>query len=126
MPQVKAVTCLKLDAANARKVEALEAVAAAYMALTQAYVDYLIDTDSRTPDKEADLPLFETALSERWKRTAWRQACGLVQSWYSNERTNRPILQNTCIQANANVIKLEKAEGTTFDYWLRVSTLDKY
>jgi hypothetical protein len=39
---------------------------------------------------------------------------------------NIPTLRQTCIQANCNVVKLEEADGgSTFDYWLRVSTLDK-
>ncbi len=34
-------------------------------------------------------------------------------------------LRQPCIQANGNVVKLEEAEDSTFDYWLKVSTLDK-
>jgi transposase len=36
-----------------------------------------------------------------------------------------PELRVPCIQANANVVVVEKAEDSTFDYWLRISTLDK-
>jgi len=36
-----------------------------------------------------------------------------------------PTLKQTVIQANANVIALEPSEDSTFDYWLRISTLDK-
>jgi len=36
-----------------------------------------------------------------------------------------PTLSECCIQANANVAKLEEATDSTFDYWLKVSTLDK-
>jgi transposase len=35
-----------------------------------------------------------------------------------------PILRQTCIQANANVVALEPARDSTFDYWLKISTLD--
>jgi hypothetical protein len=38
---------------------------------------------------------------------------------------NLPELRVPCIQANANVVAVEKSEDTTFDYWLRISTLDK-
>lgn len=38
---------------------------------------------------------------------------------------NLPKLRVPCIQANANVVVVEKSEDTTFDYWLRISTLDK-
>jgi len=124
--QVKAITPLSLAAANPGKLAALDEVSAAYMALAQGYVDHLVDTGQSEPDKDAELPSLPTALSERWKRTAWRQACGLAQSWFSNAHGgNRPVLRGVCIQANANVALLIKAEGGAFDYWLRVSTLDK-
>jgi putative transposase len=38
---------------------------------------------------------------------------------------NVPTLRQPCIQANGNVVKLEEALDSTFDYWLKVSTLDK-
>lgn len=38
---------------------------------------------------------------------------------------NVPMLRECCIQANGNVVKLEEAEDSSFDYWLKVSTLDK-
>jgi transposase len=34
-----------------------------------------------------------------------------------------PTLRQLCIQANANVVGLEASEDSTFDYWLRISTL---
>ncbi len=37
---------------------------------------------------------------------------------------NLPELRVPCLQANANVVVVEKSEDTTFDYWLRISTLD--
>jgi Putative transposase DNA-binding domain len=36
-----------------------------------------------------------------------------------------PELRVPCIQANANVVVVEESEDSTFDYWLRISTLDK-
>ena len=38
---------------------------------------------------------------------------------------NTPVLKQTCIQANANVVALEPSQDSTFDYWLKVSTLEK-
>src|SRR5437660_441809 len=38
---------------------------------------------------------------------------------------NLPELRVPCIQANANVVVVEKSADSTFDYWLRISTLDK-
>ena len=38
---------------------------------------------------------------------------------------NIPTLRQWCIQANANVAKLEPSEDSTFDYWLTIATLEK-
>jgi transposase len=38
---------------------------------------------------------------------------------------NVPELRVPSIQANANVVLIEPSEDSTFDYWLRISTLDK-
>src|SRR6266699_4895883 len=35
-----------------------------------------------------------------------------------------PTLRQTCIQANANVVTLEPSHDSTFDYWLKISTLE--
>src|SRR5262249_17910623 len=36
-----------------------------------------------------------------------------------------PVLKETVIQANANVVQLQKAARGVFDYWLKVSTLER-
>src|SRR5258708_8070744 len=38
---------------------------------------------------------------------------------------NAPMLRVPVMQANANVLVLEPSTASTFDYWLRISTLDK-
>ena len=38
---------------------------------------------------------------------------------------NVPVLRVPVIQANANVVVVEKSNDSLFDYWLRVSTLDR-
>ena len=123
----KALTQLKLNQANASKLQKLDELAAEYQRVVQAYCDWLIAQDVREPDKYADIPEADipTPLSDRWQRCAWQQACGIVQSWYSNERTNPPVLRTFCLQGNANVIKLKPATTPTFDFWLKISTLDK-
>src|SRR5258707_7895879 len=78
----KAVTHIRLEAANAGKLTALDALAQVYLPLCQQYVT-LFCTDER-PNK-LRTPLFATPLSERWHRVAIQQAAGIAQSW----RTNR-------------------------------------
>jgi hypothetical protein len=149
----KAVTHIRLEAANAGKLAALDDVARVYMALCQQYVT-LFCTDEQ-PDKFR-ATCFAAPLSERWHRVAIQQAAGIAQSW----RTNRaqayqdylddlldyheheaegtldadaqepvwrewhiPTLSHPCIQANVNVVTLAPAQDSTFDYWLKISTL---
>ncbi|MDQ2715890.1 MAG: transposase [Chloroflexota bacterium] len=151
----KAVTHIRLDATNAGKLTALDAVASVYLALTQAYTT-LFCTDE-LPDA-FHAPCLPTELSERWHRVSIQQAAGIAKSWrtnrahasqsYVDELTeyqeqqadgaleegakepewrewNVPTLRHPCIQGNYNVIKVEPSTDSTFDYWLKVSTLDK-
>jgi len=122
----KAITHLKLDQANPGKLHKLDELAVEHPRVVQAYVDWLIAHEICQPDKYADIPQAEapTPLSDRWQRCAWQQACGIVQSWYSNERENPPVLRNVCIQANTNLVVIEPSSTPQFDFWLRISTLD--
>jgi IS605 OrfB family transposase len=122
----KAITHLKLDQANPGKLERLDELALEHQRVVQGYVDWLITHEERQPDKYATIPEEDipTRLSDRWQRCAWQQACAIVQPWYSNQRENPPVLRNVCIQANANVVVIERSNTTQFDFWLRVSTLN--
>lgn len=71
---------------------------------TQAYQDYLNDLLDYHEQQ------VEGVLEEQATELEWRE-------W------DVPTLQQTCIQANANVVTLEPAQDSTFDYWLKISTL---
>jgi len=151
----KAVTHIRLEAANAGKLTALDSLASVYLELTQQYVT-LFCTDEVPDGFRA--PCFLAPLSARWHRNAIQQAAGIAKSWRSNRANayqdyldalaeyqeqqadgtledgtkepewhewNVPTLREMCIQANGNVVKREEATDSTFDYWLKVSTLDK-
>ncbi len=122
----KAITHLKLEQANPGKLKKLDELAAEHQRVAQAYVDWMISHGIRQPDKYAPVPEqdISTALSDRWQRCIWQQACGIVQSWYSNDCETPPRVHNVCIQANANVVVVEPSSTAQFDYWLRISTLD--
>src|SRR5260370_7290506 len=79
----RAVTHIRLEAANAGKLTALDALAQVYLPLCQQYVT-LFCTDER-PNK-VRAPLFATPLSERWHQVPIQQAACIAQSW----RTNPP------------------------------------
>ncbi len=157
----RAVTHIRLIEANPGKLDALDHLVVAYLALTQQYVTLFSEAET-SPDKFA-VPIFETELSDRWHRVAMQQAAGIAKSWRTNrqnayeayledmadyaeakakaEASGAPLdhkrkepewgewkipeLRVPSIQANANVVVVEKAEDSTFDYWVRISTLDK-
>jgi transposase len=150
MRLTSAVTHIRLLDANAGKLAQLDKLAEAYMWLCQQYVTAFC-TDS-TPDKFADAWV-DSPLSARWQRAAIQQAAGIAPSWRTNrDRTYQaylddlaeyqaqthsqrpsptwrewrtPTLKQTVIQANANVAILEPSTDSTFDYWLKISTLEK-
>ena len=73
----------------------------------QAYQDYLDDLLTYHDEHHSAAP----GEAEMDEEPVW-------QEW------DVPTLKQTCIQANANVVKLEVSQDSTFDYWLRISTLD--
>ena len=76
-----------------------------------AYAAYLEDLADYT-DTKAKAQISGVPLDPKRKEPAWQER-------------NMPELRVPCIQANANVLVVEKSEDSTFDYWLRISTLDK-
>ncbi len=152
----KAVTHIRLIEANPGKLAALDALAPVYLALCQQYVTLFCTEEKpdklRAPLYETALSerwhrvaiqqaagiaqswrtnrtqAYQDYLQER-EEYLEKQAEGTLdpkelepvwQEW------DVPTLKQTCIQANANVIKLEPSTESTFDYWLRISTLDRY
>jgi hypothetical protein len=141
---------LRLYATNDSKVATLETLAGEYLALCQQYT-MLFVTDA-LPEKYAAF-CFGSPLSQRWQRVAIQQAAGTAQSWRSNRENareafqeasaaweekhqehepapvwkewNAPVLKEPCLQANANVALLEPSTDSSFDYWLRLSTLER-
>jgi transposase len=74
----------------------------------QAYLEDLADYAEAKAKAEAN----GGTLDAKRKEPTWKE-------W------NLPLLHVESIQANANVVVVEKSEDSTFDYWLRISTLEK-
>jgi hypothetical protein len=152
-PITRAVTHIRLQAANGGKLTALDELAQVYLSLCQQYVT-LFCTQERPNKLRA--PLFATPLSERGPRVAIQQAAGVARAFRTNraqayqdyvddllayheqevegtleeeaqeptwKEWNIPTLRQTCIQATVNVVELEPSQDSTFDYWLTISTL---
>jgi hypothetical protein len=142
----KAVTHIRLEAANARKLTALDALAEVYLELTQHYVTVFCTTEVPNGFRA---PCELSLLSERWQRVAIQPAAGIAKSWRSNRANayqdsldalaeyqeqqaegtreegtpepqwrewNVPTLREECIQANGNVVTLEEATDSLFEY----------
>jgi Putative transposase DNA-binding domain len=147
MRLTRVVAHIRLCAVNHAKIATLDALATEYVRLCQQYTTYFC-TDA-PPDKYAT-PCFESPLSQRWQRVVIQHAAGIAHSWRSNyanayqdfldllaeykeepegeppvwKEWNTPTLKETVIQANANVALLQPSEDSSFDYWLRLSTLE--
>ena len=66
------MTHIRLSEANPGKLDALDHLVGAYLALTQQYVTLFCEAET-CPDKFA-VPILETELSDRWHRVAIQQA----------------------------------------------------
>jgi hypothetical protein len=149
-----AITHIGLTDANTGKLAQLDALAATYMQLCQAYVTAFC-TDGE-PNKFSDTWLDSPLSARHPEGRRWvviQHAVGVAQSWCTRRdhayqaylddlaehptptdlqrsaahwrEWTTPTLKQTVIQANANVAVPEPSEDSNFDYWLCVSTLDK-
>src|SRR5260221_14143074 len=150
----KAVTHIRLTEVNPGKLAALDALAPVYLALCQQYVTLFCTEErpSKLRAPLFPTPLSErwhrvaiqqaAGIAQSWRsnRTAAYQDYADDLLDYHEQETARtldagaqepawhewhiPVLQQTCIQANANVVVLEASQDSTFDYWLTISTLE--
>src|SRR6266567_1296243 len=150
----RAVAHIRLEAVNAIKMAALDDLAKLYLPLCQQYITLFCTEERPNKLRAPlfATPLSErwhrvaiqqaAGIAQSW-RTNRAQAYqdyvdGLLDyheqqaegnldaevkepTWHE---WNIPVLRQTCIQANANVAVLEPAQDSTFDYWLKISTLE--
>jgi len=151
----KAVTHIRLEATNSGKLAALDALAQVYLSLTQQYVTLFCTDELPNAFRAPcfPTPLSErwhrvaiqhgAGIAKSWRSNRAnasqdyldalseyreQEADGTLEEGTKEPQWHEwkvPTLRQPCIQANGNVIKLEEADASTFDYWLKVSTLDK-
>src|SRR6266700_1253184 len=150
----KAVTHIRLEGINAGKLAALDALAPVYLALCQQYVTLFCTDehpDRFHAPCEAS-PLSErwhrvaiqqaAGIAQSWRSNranSYQDYLDDLRDYHEQEvegtldpdakeptwrEWNIPMLAQTCIQANINVAVLEPAQDSTFDYWLKISTLE--
>jgi hypothetical protein len=150
----RAVTHIRLEAINAGKLAALDDLAPVYLALCQQYVtlfctderpDKFRATCFATPlsARWHRVAIQQAAgIAQSWRTNreqAYQDYVDDLLDYHEQEAEgtldadakeptwhewNIPTLSQTCIQANGNVAVLEPAQNSTFDYWLKISTLD--
>lgn len=151
----RALTHIRLVEVNPGKFATLDALAPVYLDLCQHYVTLFCTIEPPdklhapcycTPLSErwhrvAIMQAAGIAKSWRSNRTTAYQDYLHARAAYEAKRGDAtsgkprseptwsewsvPTLREWCIQANVNVVVVEKSEDSTFDYWLRVSTLEK-
>jgi hypothetical protein len=150
----KAVTHIRLEATNAGKLAALDDLAQVYLPLCQQYVILFCTDEPPDKFRAGCFvtPLSErwqrvaiqqaAGIAQSWRtnRTqAYQDYLDDLLGYHEQEAEgtldadakepvwrewNTPTLSQTCIQANVNVVELEPAQDSTFDYWLKISTLE--
>jgi hypothetical protein len=151
----KAVTHIRLQAINTGKLTALDALAEVYLSLTQQYTTLFCTEETPNSFRAPCFPtaLSErwhrvaiqqaAGIAKSWRSNRANAYQGYLDALaeYQEHQTdgtldegakepqwrewNVPTLRQPCIQANGNVVILEQAQDSTFDYWLKLSTLDK-
>src|SRR5690349_15188191 len=149
----KAVTHIRLEASNGGKLAVLDALAQVYLALCQQYVTLFCGDEApdkfrptcfatllserwhrvaiqqaagiaqswRTNREQAYQDYVDDLLDyhEQQAEGSW-DAQAEEPAWHE---WSIPTLSQVCMQANANVAMLEPSHDSTFDYWLKISTL---
>jgi transposase len=149
------VTHIRLVEINPGKLEALDQLAQVYMALCQEYVTlfcakqepdkYLAPLfETSLSERWHRVAIQQAAgIAHSW-RTNQENAYQAyledladyqeeLRSPHSNPKRkgstwtawNLPTLRTICLQANVNVVILETSEDSTFDYWLKISMLER-
>ena len=152
----KAVTHIRLTEVNPGKLAALEALAPVYLALCQQYVILFCTDElpNKFHTPIFSTPLSErwhrdaiqqaAGIAQSWRTNranAYQDYLDDLLDYHQQElegisdeeaeeptwhEWDIPTLHQTCIQANVNVVVLEPSHDSTFDYWLKISTLERY
>jgi len=149
----KTVTHIRLEAANGGKLAALDELAQVFLSLCQQYVTLFCTKERpnklRAPlfatplsERWQRVAIQQAAgIAKSWRTNraqAYQDYVDDLLAYHEQQAEgapdaqtqeptwnewNIPELSRTCIQANANVAVLEPSQGSTFDYWLTISTL---
>jgi Putative transposase DNA-binding domain len=150
----RAVTHIQLDAVNTGKLIALDDLAQVYLPLCQQYLTLFCTEEPPDKFRATCFaaPLSErwhrvaiqqaSGIAQSWRTNranAYRDYLEELVGYQEQQEDGAlgveaqepvwsewdvPTLRQTCIQANTNVVVLEPSHDSTFDFWLRISTLE--
>jgi len=113
-----------LNLANANKIRALKDLSEEYKKAVNYYLQILSSKGEYILSEE-EVKSFNSSLSYRYKQCAKRQAIKIWKSWRKNKKKgNLPEFDGSLI-LDSRFIEMEKAKNSTFDYWVKISTLNK-
>ncbi len=149
----RAVTHIRLGEVNSGKLSALDELAQVYLALCQQYVTLFCTDEQPDKFRPTcfSTPLSErwhrvaiqqaAGIAQSWRSNraqAYQDYKDTLADYCEQQigsnpdppvkepvwkEWNIPKLKQTCIQASATVVMLEPSRDSTFDYWLKISTL---
>jgi len=113
-----------LNFANTEKLKRLEELAREYRRAVNYYLSILA-FQAKYDLSEEEIKLFVSPLSYRYKQCASRQAVKIWKTWRRNKKRGELPLFKGALVLDERFIKVEKARDTTFDWWVKIATLDK-
>jgi len=113
-----------LNLANVHKIQALKDLSEEYKKAVNYYLQILSSTRQYILSEE-EVKSFNSSLSYRYKQCANRHAIKIWKSWRRKKKKgNLPEFDGSLI-LDSRFIEMEKAKNSTFDYWVKISTLNK-
>jgi len=113
-----------LNLANTGKKKAIESLYKEYKKAVNFYINTLSFNNKYILSQE-EIKSFNSSLSYRYKQCAGRQAIKIWKSWRRNKKKGKLPEFDGALILDSRFIEIEKSKTSTFDYWVRVSTLNK-
>jgi len=113
-----------LNLANTNKIQVLKDLYKEYKKAVNFYLS-ILSSECKYILSEEEVKSYNSSLSYRYKQCAKRQAIKIWKSWRRNKKKGSLPEFNGSLIFDSRFIEIEKAKASTFDYWLKISTLNK-
>ena len=113
-----------LGLANTTKKQILQELSVVYCKGVNQYLQKM-QSESKYILSNQEVKEGNKVLSESYKQCVYNKAVAIWKSWRRNKRKGQLSIYNGCIDLDSRFIIVEKAKNTSFDYWVKISTLNK-